>query len=162
MQQNIQKHRLKELGWKPFLDLKYKKYFRKALLKERDLGVAFLKEIACKSPKVFLEIGVFQGVTARNVCELLNVINNGNFGYIGVDLFSLNKKDTYEGWKNGTNEVIPGIEQNNILKRIYFKHILKKDPYSYEAVEHLLKKFKKNIELIKSDSNKASQTQMYH
>ena len=30
-------------------------------------------------PKVFLEVGVFQGVTSRNVCELLNKINKGNF-----------------------------------------------------------------------------------
>ena len=123
--------------------MKYKKYFRKALLKEKGLGEAFLQEIASKKPNSFLEVGIFQGVTARNVCELLNVINNGDFKYIGIDLFSLDKKDTHEGWINGTNEIIPGAEQNNFIKKFYFNYILKSDPYSLKAVLHLLKKFKK-------------------
>ena len=38
-------------------------------------------------PKNFLEIGVFQGVTSRNVCEKLNMINNGNFSFHGIDIF---------------------------------------------------------------------------
>ena len=135
--------------------MKYKKYFRKALLKEKGLGEAFLEEIGSKKPKSFLEVGVFQGVTARNVCELLHVINNGEFKYIGIDLFSLDKTDTYEGWIDGTNEVIPGTEQNNIIKKIYFNYILKSEPYSLRAVTHLLKKFEKNVNLIKDDSNLA-------
>jgi len=135
--------------------LKYKKYFRKALLKEKGLGEAFLEEIASKNPYSFLEVGVFQGVTARNVCELLHDINNGKFKYVGIDLFSLDKTDTYEGWINGTNEVIPGVEQNNFIKKFYFNYILKSDPYSLKAVAHLLKKFEKNVDLIKSDSNLA-------
>ena len=69
--------------------MKYKKYFRKALLKEKGIGEKFLEEIASKNPNSFLEIGVFQGVTARNVCELLNVINGADFKYIGIDLFSV-------------------------------------------------------------------------
>ena len=135
--------------------MKYKKYFRKALLKEKGLGEAFLEEIASKKPNSFLEVGVFQGVTARNVCELLHDINNGEFKYIGIDLFSLDKTDTYEGWIDGTNEVIPGTEQNNIIKKIYFNYILKSEPYSLRAVSHLLKKFEKNVNLIKDDSNLA-------
>ena len=135
--------------------MKYKKYFRKALLKEKGLGEAFLLEIASKNPNSFLEIGVFQGVTARNVCELLNVINGADFKYIGIDLFSQDKKDTYEGWINGTNEIIPGVEQNNFIKKFYFNYILKSDPYSMKAVSHLLKKFEKNVDLIKGDSNLA-------
>jgi len=119
------------------------------------LGIAFLEEVATKKPKFFLEVGVFQGVTARNVCELLHHVNGENFTYIGIDVFSLDNKDTYEGWKNGTNEIIPGTEQNNLLKKFYFKYILKKEPYSLEAVAHLLKKFKKNIHLIKNNSNEA-------
>ena len=120
VQLNTLKHLLKELGQKPLVNLlKYKKYFRKALLKEKGLGEAFLEEIASKKPNSFLEVGVFQGVTARNVCELLHDINNGEFKYIGIDLFSLDKTDTYEGWIDGTNEVIPGTEQNNIIKKIY-------------------------------------------
>jgi hypothetical protein len=135
--------------------LRYKKYFRKALLKEKNLGLSFLKEVVSKKPKVFLEIGVFQGVTARNVCEALHEINDGNFKYIGIDLFSLDNKDTYEGWKNGTNEIIPGTEQNNFLKKFYFKYILKEEPYSLRAVQYLLKKFEKKTELIKDNSNSA-------
>ena len=151
MQQNILKHQHKVLGPKPFLDLKYKKYFRKALLKNKELGFLFLKEIAIKNPKVFLEIGVFQGVTARNVCELLYKNHKSKFKYIGVDLFSVNnsEEDPF------TSEIIPGIRQNNFLKKIYFKYILKKDPYSIDAVLHLLKKFKENVRLIKEDSNTA-------
>ena len=156
MQQNIQKHLLKELGQKLSVNLlKYKKYFRKALLKEKGLGEAFLEEIASKKPSSFLEVGVFQGVTARNVCELLQVINNGKFKYIGIDLFSLDKTDTYEGWVNGTNEVIPGVKQNNFIKKLYFDYILTSEPYSLRAVSHLLKKFEKNVDLIKEDSNLA-------
>ena len=134
--------------------LKYKKYFRKALLKDKNLGNLFLKEIASKKPKVFLEIGVFQGVTARNVCELLYSIHKENFRYIGIDLFSLNNSKT----DPFTFEIIPGTKQNNFLKHIYFKYILKNNPYSFEAVSHLLKKFKNQIDLIKGDSNKVLKT----
>ena len=51
------------------------------------------------------------------------------------------------------NEVIPNTKFNNPLKRIYFKYILRQDPYSIEAVKYLLKKFDKNIHLIKGNSN---------
>ena len=151
MPQNILKHQPKVLGPKPFLDLKYKKYFRKALLKDKELGILFLKEIAIKNPKVFLEIGVFQGVTARNVCELLYENHKDKFKYIGIDLFSVNntEEDPF------TSEIIPGIKQNNFLKKFYFKYILKKEPYSIDAVSHLLKKFRENVHLIKEDSNTA-------
>ena len=65
----------------------YKKYFRKTSLKQKDIGNLFLKEIFLKKPKIFLEVGVFHGVTARNVCELLYSIHKDQFKYIGVDLF---------------------------------------------------------------------------
>jgi hypothetical protein len=48
----------------------YKKYYRKTSLKQKGVGSFFLEEISKKNPKMFLEIGVFHGVTARNVCEL--------------------------------------------------------------------------------------------
>ena len=48
----------------------------------------FLNEISIKSPKVFLEVGVFHGVTARNVCELLQKIHGNDFKYVGVDSVS--------------------------------------------------------------------------
>jgi len=125
--------------------LKYKKYFRKTSLKQEGIGELFLNEIASKKPKNFLEIGVFHGVTARNVCELLNIIHGDNFKYIGLDLFSENVENV--------NEVIPNTKFNNPLKKIYFKYILRQDPYSIKAITKLLKKFKNNIHLIKGNSN---------
>jgi predicted O-methyltransferase YrrM len=125
--------------------LKYKRYFRKTSLKQSDIGEKFLNEIASKQPKSFLEIGVFHGVTARNVCELLYNIHHDDFRYIGLDLFG----ETSEN----TDEVIPNTKFNNPLKKIYFEYILRQDPYSLLAVTSLLKKFKDNIHLIKGNSN---------
>ena len=125
--------------------MKYKKYFRKTSLKQEDIGENFLNEIASRKPKNFLEIGVFHGVTARNVCELLYSIHGNNFKYVGLDLFS-------ESVENA-NEIIPNTKFNNPLKKIYFEYILKKEPYSIEAVAYLLKKFKENTHLIKGNSN---------
>ena len=39
------------------------------------------------------------------------------------------------------------------MKNIYFNYIKRQNPYSIEAVEDLLKKFKNNISLIKGNSN---------
>ena len=125
--------------------MKYKKYFRKTSLKQEGIGDHFLNEIASKKPKNFLEIGVFHGVTARNVCELLQSIHGNDFKYVGLDLFG-------EGAENA-NEIIPNTKFNNPLKRIYFEYILRQDPYSIAAVTYLLKKFEKNIHLIKGNSN---------
>ena len=147
MQQNILKHQHKVLGQKLLVNLlKYKKYFRKTSLKQKDIGEQFLNEIASKKPKSFLEIGVFHGVTARNVCELLFSIHKSDFKYIGLDLFG-------ESAENA-NEVIPNTKFNNPLKKIYFDYILRKDPYSIGAVADLLKKFEQNVHLIKGNSNK--------
>ena len=126
--------------------MKYKKYFRKTSLKQPDIGEKFLSEIASKKPKNFLEIGVFHGVTARNVCELLYDLHQSDFKYIGLDLFG--ESDENSG------EIIPNTKFNNPLKKIYFKCLLRQDPYSLNAVINLLKKFKNNIHLIKGNSNK--------
>ena len=146
MQLNILKHQHKELGQKPLVNLlKYKKYFRKTSLKQEGIGEHFLNEIASMKPKNFLEIGVFHGVTARNVCELLHSIHGDDFKYVGLDLFG-------ESVQN-TDEIIPNTKFNNPLKKIYFEYILRQDPYSIEAVAYLLKKFKKNTHLVKGNSN---------
>ena len=126
--------------------MKYKKYFRKTSLKQKGDGDFFLQEIKDKRPKFFLEIGVFHGVTARNVCELLFKIHNNDFKYIGLDLFEKNDENK--------SEIIPNTNFSNPLKQIYFKYIKKQDPYTKEAVEDLLKKFKDNVHLIKGNSNK--------
>ena len=93
MQLNILKHQLKVLGQKHLVKLKYKKYFRKTSLKQKGVGDFFLKEVAINKPKVFLEVGVFHGVTARNVCELLNSLHGNEFKYVGLDLFEQNTEN---------------------------------------------------------------------
>jgi len=126
--------------------LKYKKYFRKTSLKQKGHGEFFLNEVYKIKPKIFLEIGVFHGVTARNVCELLYNIHKDDFKYIGLDLFEKNKEND--------SEVIPNTKFNNPLKKIYFQYLKRQDPYSLDAVNDLLKKFKSNVHLIKGNSNK--------
>ena len=126
--------------------MKYKKYFRKTSLKQKGHGDFLLDQVRQKKPKTFLEIGVFHGVTARNICELLYQTHKNDFKYIGLDLFVENKENE--------NEVIPNNTFNNPLKRIYFKYIKKQNPYSLESVKDLLKKFETNIHLIQGNSNK--------
>ena len=126
--------------------MKYKKYFRKTSLKQKGDGEFFLNEVYKIKPKIFLEIGVFHGVTARNVCELLYNIHKDDFKYIGLDLFEKSKEND--------SEVIPNTKFNNPLKKIYFQYLKRQDPYSLDAVNDLLKKFKSNVHLIKGNSNK--------
>ena len=38
-------------------------------------------------PRNFLEIGIFHGVTSRNVCELLHELHGNKFKFTGIDLF---------------------------------------------------------------------------
>ncbi len=125
--------------------MKYKKYFRKTSLKQKGVGEFFLNEIAKKNPKKFLEVGVFHGVTARNVCELLYSTRGQDFKYVGLDLFA----ETLENQK----EVIPNTKFSNPIKNLYFNYIKRQNPYSLEAVNDLLKKFKDNVSLIKGNSN---------
>ena len=133
------------LGQKHSVNLRYKKYFRKTSLKQKGVGDFFLNEVLIKRPKVFLEVGVFHGVTARNVCELLYTLHGKDFKYIGLDLFEENLESK--------DEVIPNTKFSNPLKTIYFKFIKRQDPYSKKAVEDLLKKYKNNFSLIKGNSN---------
>ena len=126
--------------------MKYKKYFRKTSLKQPGVGNFFLNEVIEKKPKTFLEVGVFHGVTARNICEALFEIHGNDFKYVGLDLFDESEENK--------NEVIPNTNFSNPLKTIFFKYIQRQNPYSVEAVEKLLKKFKNNVHLIKGNSNK--------
>ena len=114
-------------------------------MKQKGVGKFFLDEVGINKPKVFLEVGVFHGVTARNVCELLSKFHGEDFKYVGIDLFDENSENK--------DEVIPNTKFSNPFKNIYFNYIKKQNPYSLEAVEDLLKKFKKNITLIKGNSN---------
>ena len=126
--------------------MKYKKYFRKTSLKQKNIGDLFLDIVQQKNPKSFLEIGVFHGVTARNVCELMFKNHGDNFNYIGIDIFD--DSDNYR------NEVVPSKTFNNPIKTFYFKYIKKQNPYSIVAVKDLLSKFKTNIKLIEGNTNK--------
>ena len=126
--------------------MKYKKYFRKTSLKQKNIGDLFLGIVQQKNPKSFLEIGVFHGVTARNVCELMFKNHGDNFNYIGIDIF--------DGSDNYRNEVVPSKTFNNPIKTFYFKYIKNQNPYSIVAVEDLLSKFKTNIKLIEGNTNK--------
>ena len=127
------------------MQIKYSKYWRKSSLKQKGDGDFLLHHIYQKKPKNFLEIGVFHGVTSRNVCELLYTIHGNNFKFTGIDLFT---KDT-EILKD---EYIPNTKFSNLLKTIYYNYIVRMDPYSIQSVLKLLRKFQKNVNIIKGDS----------
>jgi len=128
--------------------IKYKLFFRKSSFK-KDIKNALLlmKLISEAKPTNFLEIGVLEGVTSRNICELLNKIHDGNFNFTGIDLFG------EDGYLNNQKEYTPiSGKISNPLKWIYFNLILRMNPNSKECVEYLLKKFKKSINLHKGYS----------
>ena len=126
--------------------IKYKKYWRKTSFKQKGIGDFFLQHVAERKPKNFLEIGVFHGVTSRNVCDLLKLIHGNNFKFTGIDIFSTEKNLT-------KGEFVPKTKFSNPLKTIYYKYLARLDPYSPEAVNKLLKKYKNNINIIKDNSN---------
>ena len=128
--------------------IKYKKYWRKTSFKQKGIGDFFLQHVAERKPKNFLEIGVFHGVTSRNVCDLLKLIHGNNFKFTGIDIFSTETNLTKD-------EFIPKTKFSNPLKTIYYNYLARFDPYSLEAVNNLLKKYKNNINIIKDNSNSA-------
>ena len=125
----------------------YKTYWRKTGLK-KNWGKLFLNIVNEHKPKVFLEVGVFCGVTARNVCELLKEIHKNEFRYVGIDLF---------GEKVSQDEVTPNYlnkqKFSNPLKNLFYNFLLRKNLNSYESVQNFLKNFSKNVTLIKGNSN---------
>ena len=130
-------------------NFKYKEYWRKAGLKKY-FGQIFIDLVKQQNPKNFLEIGVFTGVTARNVCELLSSINNNDFFYLGIDLFE-DFEDVI------SKEVVPEFlvkKQNfsNPLKSLVYNFLFKEKLNSLDSVSKFLKKFENNIELKKGNS----------
>ena len=125
----------------------YKKYWRKTSLKQKGVGDFFLDLVYKKKPQNFLEIGLFHGVTARNVCDLLKKLHGENFQFTGIDLF-IKESDVPK------DEFIPKTKFSNPLKTFYYKYLIRLDPYSIESVKKLLEKYDKNINIIKGDSNK--------
>ena len=106
-----------------------------------------MQHVLSKKPKNFLEIGIFHGVTSRNICNLLSNIHGKDFKFIGIDIF-------YDKKEVNKEEYIPEVKFSNPFKNIYYNYILRINPYSIEAVQKLLKKYKDNINIIKGDSNK--------
>ena len=110
----------------------------------------FMQQLVKHKPKNFLEIGVFCGVTARNVCDLLHKLHGSEFKYTGVDLFG--------DIPSTKGEVVPKYLKNqyfnNPLKRIYYNYIIRENLNSIESVTKFLEKYKGNVTLIKGDTNK--------
>jgi len=126
--------------------IKFKKYWRKTSFKKKVDGEFILNHIQKYKPKNFLEIGIFHGVTSRNVCELLKKIHGNDFKFTGIDLF-LNDANISK------DEFIPKTKFSNPLKSFYYNYIIRLDPYTLESVIKLLNNFKNNINIIKGDSN---------
>ena len=128
------------------MEIKFKKYWRKTSLKNKKDGDFLLRHIEKIKPKHFLEVGVFHGVTSRNVCEILYSLHGSNFKFTGIDLF-LNDNEVLK------DEYAPKTTFSNPLKTIYYNFIIRSDPYDIKSVNKLLRKFEKNINIIKGNSN---------
>ena len=123
--------------------IKYKTYFRKSSFKKDLPNANILLDLVKKyKPKSFLEVGVLEGVTARNICELMHKIHGYSFRYTGIDLFGLDINS------NNNKEFTPiSKKYSNPLKFLYFNYILKNHPNSINGVNYLLKKFANSIDL---------------
>ena len=128
------------------MEIKFKKYWRKTSLKNKKDGNFLLRHIEKIKPRNFLEVGVFHGVTSRNVCEILYSLHGSNFKFTGIDLF-LNDNEVLK------DEYAPKTTFSNPLKTIYYNFIIRLDPYNIKSVNKLLRKFEKNINIIKGNSN---------
>ena len=127
----------------------YKIYYRKSSFKKDKVNGDLLLDLIFKyKPKNFLEIGVLEGVTSRNVCELLYQIHKDDFKFTGVDLFGIDLLNS------NTKEFTPISNKiSNPLKWFFFKFILRIEPHSKEGVDFLLKKFGNSINILKGNSN---------
>ena len=128
--------------------MKFKYYFRKSSLK-KDINSAniLLNQIEIYKPKNFIEVGVFQGVTSRNVCEKLYEIHKENFLFHGIDIF----EDTNINIDN-KEMTIKHNKISNPFKHLIFNIILKKNLFSIDSIYSFLKKFKNNVQLYKGFS----------
>ena len=58
----------------------YKTYYRKSSFKKDFINANIFIDLIYKyKPKKFLEVGVLEGVTARNVCEIFEINPNINY-----------------------------------------------------------------------------------
>ena len=131
--------------------MKFKYYLRKSSFKkDKTSAQLLLKEIENHKPKNFLEVGVFQGVTSRNICEKLYELHKNDFRYYGVDIFEDSTEEI--DLKEST---VKHNKISNPLKHFLFNIILKQNLNSIESVNKLLRKFKNNVQLIKGLSHDA-------
>ena len=129
--------------------MKFKYYLRKSSFKkDKNSAQLLLKEIENHKPKNFLEVGVFQGVTSRNICEKLYELHKNDFRYYGVDIFEDTDEET--DLKESTSK---HNKISNPFKHFLFNIILKQNLNSMESVNKLLKKFRNNVYLIKGFSH---------
>ena len=131
------------------MDFKFKKYWRKTGL-NLTWGNKLVEIVKQKKPNHFLEIGVFCGVTSRNICELLNLIHRGNFTYTGIDLFG----DEIEDNKEVKPSYVTNQKFSNPFKHIYYNLYLKENLNSIDSVKKFLQKFGNKVNLYKGNSNK--------
>ena len=131
------------------MDFKFKKYWRKTGL-NLAWGNKLVEIVKQKKPNHFLEIGVFCGVTSRNICELLNLIHRGNFTYTGIDLFG----DEIEDNKEAKPSYVTNQKFSNPFKHIYYNLYLKENLNSIDSVKKFLQKFGNKVNLYKGNSNK--------
>ena len=129
--------------------MKFKYYFRKSSFK-KDINSAniLLKQIELYKPKNFLEVGVFQGVTSRNICEKLNIIHGDHFSFYGIDIF----EDSSSSVDN-KEMTVKHNKISNPFKHLLFNIILKKDLFSIDSIYKFLNKFKDKVFLYKGFSN---------
>ena len=131
--------------------MKFKYYLRKSSFKkDKSSAHLLLDQIDYHKPKYFLEVGVFQGVTSRNVCEKLCEIHKNDFRYYGVDIFEDSTEEI--DLKEST---VKHNKISNPLKHFLFNIILKQNLNSMESVNKLLSNFKNNVQLIKGLSHDA-------
>ena len=90
------------------MKIRFKNYWRKTSLKKKEDGIFLLNHIKKIRPRNFLEIGVFHGVTSRNVCELLHELHGNKFKFTGIDLFENDTGKLDE-------EIAPNIHFSNPL-----------------------------------------------
>ena len=131
--------------------MKFKYYLRKSSFKkDKNSAQLLLKEIENYKPQNFLEVGVFQGVTSRNICEKLYELHKNDFRYYGVDIFEDSTEDI--DLKEST---VKHNKISNPIKHFLFNIILKQNLNSMESVNKLLSKFKNNVQMIKGFSHDA-------
>ena len=129
--------------------MKYNFFYRKSSFKkDKKNAKKLLDLIFFYKPRNFLEIGVLEGVSSKNICRLLNSIHSDNFIFLGIDLFGTHKEI------NNISQFTPiSNKYSNPFKYIYFNYILRENPNTIDAVRNFLKKYSNSVTLYKGYSH---------